>query len=85
MKTETLIIMIFSLIAGLTAYAVDWQLKQDEVSREQELRIENLNALIELQTRLHEQQVKFNEKRFNHPPALINWPANKPNFNPVTE
>ncbi len=77
MKIETVIVLIIGIICGLTAYAVDWQLKQDEVSSEQELRIEKLNALIELQTKLHEQQVKFNEKQYNYPPALINRPANE--------
>ncbi len=76
MKIETVIALIFTLICGLTAYAVDWQREQDEVTSEQELRIEKLNALIKLQTKLHEQQVKFNEKQYNYPPALINRPAN---------
>ncbi|MCP3674011.1 MAG: hypothetical protein GY829_06020, partial [Gammaproteobacteria bacterium] len=45
MKTETLIIMIFSLIAGLTAYAVDWQREQDDKNNEQTVKLEKLNAL----------------------------------------
>lgn len=58
MKTETIFISIFALIAGVITYAADWQREQDKEDA-------RLNSLIERQTILLEMQVDYNEARRN--------------------